>query len=108
MRDDYLRYRSAYKAGVGLSVGGAALTVAGGMTFSVSAVAALIAGIPLAFSGGEMPKGIETGIYAGLGATALGAAAMLAGIPVAAVYRHRIKKMTIGLPSSGFGLAMTF
>lgn len=121
--EDYLRYRSAYKAGVGMSVGGASLAVLGGMTFTVSAVVALVAGIPASISGGELPKGIETGISVGAASAILGTAVMLAGIPTAAVYQHRIKKMvksynelgakpepvvTFRPASSGIGIAMTF
>lgn len=40
---EYLRYRSAYKTGLGLTVGGSVLTLGGGFTF-VTGVAVVVAG----------------------------------------------------------------
>ena len=116
--EEYLHYRSAYKAGVGLSVGGASLLVAGSAAFFVTLVSAPIIGS----TGNEVPKEFEAAIYGSLGSAALGAVVMIAGIPTAAVYQHRIKKLageynsagqakpalTFGPATSGLGIAMTF
>lgn len=121
--DEYLRYRKGYKTGVGLSVGGASLVVLGGSAFCVSSVLAVVTVPLIAGSGQEVPKELEVALSASLGSAALGAAIMLAGIPTAAVYQHRIKKMvksyneldakpepvvTFRPASSGIGVAMTF
>lgn len=121
--DEYLRYRKGYKTGVGLSVGGASLVVLGGSAFCVSSVLAVIAVPLIGASGQEVPKELEVALSASLGSAALGAVMMLAGIPTASVYQHRIKKMSkdynaLGQKqepvvsfrpaSSGLGVAMVF
>ena len=104
---DYLRYRSAYKAGVGMSVGGASLAVAGGAAFCISSVVALVTVPIIGASGQEIPKGLEVAMAASLGSTIVGTAVMLAGIPTACIYQSRIKKM-VRPASSGIGIAMNF
>lgn len=123
--DEYLRYRKGYKTGVGLSVGGASLVVLGGSAFCVSSVLALVAVPLIGASGQEVPKGLEVALSASLGSAALGAVMMLAGIPTASVYQHRIKKMskeynalsakdsekpmlTFAPAKSGIGITMSF
>jgi hypothetical protein len=121
--DEYLRYRKGYKTGVGLSVGGASLVVLGGSAFCVSSVLTVVTAPLIAASGQEVPKELEVALSASLGSAALGAVIMLAGIPTASVYQHRIKKMSkdynaLGQKqepvvsfrpaSSGLGIAMTF
>lgn len=116
--DEYLNNRKGYKVGLGLSVGGASLTAVSGFTFLVtSAVTAVVA--PFSALGEEdIPAGIKTTLFVSAGGFVIGAAAMLAGIPTAAVYQSRIKKqarnynqsltVSFGAQSSGIGLAMRF
>lgn len=120
--EDYLRYRKGYKTGVGLSVGGASLLVVGSAAFCVSSVLTLVSVPIIGATGNEVPKEFEAAIYGSLGSAALGAVVMIAGIPTAAVYQHRIKKLageynsagqakpalTFGPTTSGLGIAMTF
>ena len=120
--EEYLHSRSAYKAGVGLSVGGASLLVVGSAAFCFSSVLTLVSAPIIGSTGNEVPKEFEAAIYGSLGSAALGAVVMIAGIPTAAVYQHRIKKLageynsagqakpalTFGPATSGLGIAMTF
>lgn len=120
--DDYLKYRKGYRTGVGLSVGGAATFVVG-LPASYIATAFAIAYGFSTIGGGEVPKGVDIAVYGTYGITLAGAAMMIAGIPTASVYRHRIKKVTAEYNStvtsskpvvtfsparSGFGIAMNF
>ena len=123
MGQDYLSYRKGYKVGVGLSVGGASMTVVGSATFLTGLIAGLVINLPASIAGEEPPVWPDVLIYAGGGAAVSGAAMMLAGIPTACVYRHRIKKVTAEYNStvtsskpvvtfsparSGIGIAMNF
>lgn len=110
--EDYLQNRKGYRAGVGMSVGGAALVVVGLPASYVATAVALAYGLGT-IGGNEVPAGVEVAVYGTYGATMAGALIMLAGIPTASVYQHRIKKMTkeyvtFGPASSGIGVAMTF
>ena len=51
---DYLKYRHWYKAGLGMTIGGASLMALGGLTYLGTAVYAIIAGVPLALTGNDM------------------------------------------------------
>lgn len=119
---DYLTYRKGYKTGVGLSVGGASLVLVGLPAAYIATAYAVAAGLGTA-AGAEMPKGVDYAVYGTYGATMVGALIMLSGIPTAAVYQHRIKRMTsdynalgkssrpvltFGPASSGIGIAMSF
>lgn len=121
--DEYLRYRKGYKTGVGLSVGGASVMVVGGAATYVTTAIVVIAGAGASLSGEPLPKGLEAALYGTYATTAAGALMMLAGIPTASVYQHRIKKMSkdynaLGQKqepvvsfrpaSSGLGVAMVF
>lgn len=116
--DEYLNNRKGYKVGLGLSVGGASLTAVSGFTFLVtSAVTAVVAPFS-ALGEKDIPAGIKTTLFVSAGGFVIGAAAMLAGIPTAAVYQSRIKKLskeynhpvtvTVGSQSSGIGVALKF
>ncbi len=121
--DEYLRYRKGYRTGVGLSVGGASVMVVGGAAAYVTTAITVIAGAGASLSGEPLPKELEAALYGTYAATAAGALMMLAGIPTASVYQHRIKKMSkdynaLGQKqepvvsfrpaSSGLGVAMVF
>ena len=56
---DYLKYRHWYKAGLGMTIGGASLMALGGLTYVGTAVYAIIAGVPLALTGNDMPAGVD-------------------------------------------------
>lgn len=111
---EYLKNRQGYRTGVGLSIGGASLVVIGLPASYIATAVAVAYGLASA-GGAEVPVGVEAAIYGTYGATIAGALVMLAGIPVASVYQHRIKKMTkdyngltFGPASSGIGVAMNF
>jgi hypothetical protein len=120
---EYLRNRAGYKTGVGLSVGGAALFAIGAPSAVIATAFAIGHGVSAGFSGKEVPTEVEVAICGTYGATLAGALIMLAGIPTASVYQHRIKKMSedynaLGQKqepvvsfrpaSSGLGVAMVF
>lgn len=120
--DDYLRYRAGYKAGVGLSVGGALLFSVSGMTFVVTATTALVVGPFAALADESLPTELRNAFVASYCMTLVGAAATLTGIPLACVYRSRIKDMTssynrqhshpvalsFGAQPSGIGVGLRF
>ena len=124
--EEYLHYRSAYKAGVGLSVGGASLAVLGGATCVVSSAVVLVAVPFAAIGGGDIPDEVKGATGVAIGSAVAGTAGilmMLAGIPTASVYQSRIKKMAKGYnelgtkqepvvsfrtASSGIGVAIVF
>lgn len=134
---EYLRYRSAYKTGLGLTIGGSVLTVGGGVSF-VGGLALAVAGgitIPL-FAGIDVVAGTDsTSEYSsevfgkanimlnvGLFATLGGMAMLASGIPTMSVYNSRLNRieadynksvqtpveLTFGPQRHGFGFAMTF
>ena len=120
--EDYLSYRKGYRTGVGLSVGGAAATVVGTMAFYTGVVLVFAVSVPTSLAGQEPPIWPEAVMYAGGAVAVSGAALVVAGIPTACVYRHRIKKVTDEYNStvtskpvvtfsparSGIGIAMNF
>lgn len=122
MGNDYLSYRRGYRVGVGLSVGGASLVAVGVPASMFSITYALAHGFAAGFSGQEIPAEVDVALYGSFGVTLAGAAMMIAGIPTACVYRHRIKKLTNEYNStmaskpivtfsparSGIGIAMNF
>ena len=134
---EYLRYRSAYKTGLGLTVGGSVLTLGGGFTF-VTGVAVVVAGgitIPL-FAGVDVIAGTDTSseysseifgkantiLNVGLFATLGGVAMLVSGIPTLCVYNSRLNhieedynkaylipiEVTFGPQRHGFGFALRF
>lgn len=134
---EYLRYRSAYKTGLGLTVGGSVLTLGGGFTF-VTGVAVVVAGgitLPL-FAGVDVIAGTDTSseysseifgkantiLNVGLFATLGGIAMLASGIPTMCVYNSRLNHMeedynkaylipievTFGPQRHGFGFALRF
>ncbi len=120
--EDYLSYRKGYRTGVGLSVGGAAATVVGTMAFYTGVVFVLAVSVPTSLAGKDRPIWPEAVMHAGGAVAVSGAALVVAGIPTACVYRHRIKKVTDEYNStvtskpvvtfsparSGIGIAMNF
>lgn len=88
--EEYLSNRAGYKTGVGLSVGGAAVFAVG---VPASYLTLFLYGLST-ISGNEAPTGIKVATGGILGITAASALVMLAGIPTASVYQHRIKKMS--------------
>ena len=120
--EDYLSYRKGFRTGVGLSVGGAAATVVGTMAFYTGVVFVFAVSVPTSLAGKESPVWPEAVMYAGGAMAVSGAALVVAGIPTACVYRHRIKKVTDEYNStvtstpvvtfsparSGIGIAMNF
>lgn len=120
--DDYLSYRKGYRAGVGMAVGGAAAAVVGTMAFYTGVVFVFAVSVPTSLAGQESPIWPEAVMYAGGAVAVSGAALVVAGVPTACVYRHRIKKVTDEYNStvtskpvvtfsparSGIGIAMNF
>lgn len=132
---EYLSYRSAYKAGLGLTIGGSIFAAGGGVTF-VGGLAVAVAGgitIPL-FAGIDVVAGTDStseyssevfrkasimlnvGLYATLG----GIAMLASGIPTMCVYNSRLNgieddynkhvpvELTFGPQRHGFGFALRF
>ncbi|MBE6237983.1 MAG: hypothetical protein E7116_07535 [Bacteroidales bacterium] len=121
---DYLRYRGAYNAGVGLTSAGAATAVVGTSIVVAGGVVALIVA-PFAAIGGETELPRKVGLVPKLGGyMTLGGLAMLAsGIPLICVYKKRIRTlaeeynsiaanprvtMSFGGQPSGIGFAIHF
>ena len=117
MGEEYLTNRKGYRTGVALSVTGASMFAVGYVTFGYGFLVCLVD----AFAGGELvwPEAV---LYTGAGIATAGGLMTLAGIPTAAVYRHRIKKatslyndagglkpaVTFSPARSGIGIAMNF
>jgi hypothetical protein len=122
MGDDYLLNRKGYRTGVALSVTGASAMVLGTVTFYTGLIVGLAYALPGSIEGTEVPSWPDAVIYTGAALAISGAAALIAGIPTASVYRHRIKKATAEYNSaaaskpvvsfsparSGIGIAMNF
>ncbi len=119
---EYLKYRSAYKAGLGLTVGGASAVAVGAVTSLVGLVANVVVAPAAAIGGKEVPKKITGITVAGVSVMGVGVAALAAGIPTMTIYRKHIKKLSedynrqkglktevsFGGQSCGLGLAMNF
>ena len=110
MGDDYLLNRKGYRTGVALSVTGASAMVLGTVTFYTGLIVGLAYALPGSIAGEEIPSWPDAVIYTGAGLAISGAAALIAGIPTASVYRHRIKKAVASFSParSGIGIAMNF
>lgn len=122
MGENYLTNRKGYRTGVALSVAGASSVVVGTVTFYTGLIFGLSYSLSGSFSGEEIPSWPDAVIYTGAGLAVSGAAALLAGISTASVYRHRIKKAVAEYNSaaaskpvvsfsparSGIGIAMNF
>lgn len=108
---DYLKYRAGYKAGLGLTIGGASLAVVG---FGSAFVGVLVA-LPHAFAG-EEHLGSEIAMYTGIGAMVAGGACVLAGVPMICVYKTRLNRLKkaynlslqVGTTSNGLSMAVCF
>ena len=119
---EYLKYRAAYKAGVGLSVGGSVLFAVSGCTYLMTATAALVTAPFAGLAGDNIIEEFKEPLVVSFCMTLVGAAATLTGIPMACVYRSRIKDMTssynrqqgstfafsIGAQPSGIGVGLRF
>ncbi len=108
---DYLRYRAGYKAGLGLTIGGASLAVVG----LGSAFAGFITALTKGFAGQNtlLP---EIAMYLGAGSVVVGSACFVAGIPTICVYKKRLNRLErqynasleIGASSNGLSMAICF
>lgn len=134
---EYLRYRSAYNTGLGLTVGGSMLTLGGGVTFLTGNIVAIVGGITLpifaivdAGAGTDTSSEYSSEIFGkantilnvGLFATLGGVAMLASGIPTLCVYNSRLNHMeedynkaylipievTFGPQRHGFGFALRF
>lgn len=121
---DYLRYRRAYNAGVGLTVTGSIIAGAGcGLTVVGGVVAFVV--LPFAMLGEDESVPAELLIVPKIGGytTLAGVAFLAAGIPTLCVYKSRIKGMvsdynsaakspkvqlSFGGQPSGLGFALKF
>ena len=120
--EDYLKYRSAYKAGLGLTIGGASAVAVGSVTSLVGLIATVVVAPAAALGGKEVPGKITGITIAGVSVMGVGVAALVAGIPTMTVYRKRIKNLSdaynnqkgmktdvsFGGQSCGLGLALNF
>lgn len=120
---DYLKYRHWYKAGLGMTIGGASLMALGGLTYLGTAVYAIIAGVPLALTGNDMPAGVDIAAWTSVISLIGGAAVTIAGIPVLCIYENKLDDMadeynssrpvpsatlSFGTQRNGIGLALNF
>ena len=103
---DYLTYRKGYKAGLGMTVGGAACAVVGGVAFLGSFVAALAHGLSASFAGEEVPIWVDAALYTSTVVTLGGTAVFLAGMPTLCVYKNRLNKLEKAY--NGLGLTFAF
>lgn len=109
--EDYLKYRAGYKTGLGLTIGGASLALAG---FGASLVGVLVA-LPYAFAG-EEHQGADIAIYSGVGAMIAGGACFVAGIPTLCVYKTRLNRLKkdynmqlqVGASQNGLSMSLCF
>ena len=103
---DYLAYRKGYKAGLGMTVGGAVCATVGGVAFLGSFVAALAHGLSASFAGEEVPVWVDAALYSSAALTLGGGAVFLAGVPTLCVYKNRLNKLEKAY--NGLGLTFTF
>ena len=97
--EDYLKYRAGYKTGLGLTVGGASLAVAGFAT-AISAIFEL--NDPL----------FGVGVFSMVSGTL----SFLAGIPTVCIYKARLNRLekkhntslSIGTSQNGLSMAISF
>ena len=119
---EYLKYRSAYKAGLGLTIGGASAVAVGSVTSLVGLIATVVVAPAAAVGGEDIPKDITGITIAGVSVMGIGVAALVAGIPTMSIYKKRIKNLSdaynnqkgmktdvsFGGQSCGLGLALSF
>ena len=103
---DYLAYRKGYKAGLGMTVGGAVCATVGGVAFLGSFVAALAHGLSASFAGEEVPVWVDAALYSSAALTLGGGAVFLAGVPTLCVYKNRLNKLEKAY--NGLGLTFAF
>lgn len=105
MSGDYLKYRKGYKAGLGMTIGGASLALVGAAGTFTSVVLAL----PYAFAGKESTM-LDIALGTSLVCTVGGVAVMIAGIPTLCVYKKRLNGLEteISAHPGGIGLTLRF
>ena len=107
---EYLKYRTGYKTGLGLTIGGAALMPVGyGMflggfiwAWNAETTAGCIAG--------------ETVLFLGVTSIVAGGLCVLAGIPTLCVYKTRLNRLekkyntslSVGASTNGLSMALSF
>ncbi len=105
--EDYLKYRAGYKTGLGLTIGGASLAVAGFGT--------TLAGF-IASYGNMSAEAADAVIIAGYFSVMTGTLCFLAGIPTVCVYKARLNRLEekyntslrIGASPGGLSMAISF
>ena len=108
---DYLKYRAGYKAGLGLTIGGASLAVVGFGSAFMGFVTGLANGLA-----GKEALGSVIAMYLGAGSFVVGSACFLAGIPTICVYKTRLNRLEkkhdtslqVGTSSNGLSMAICF
>lgn len=105
MSDDYLKYRKGYKAGLGMTIGGASLALVG----AAGTVTSVLLALPYAFAGKEstmLDVALGTSMVCAVG----GIAVMIAGIPTLCVYKKRLNGLEteISAHPGGIGLTLRF
>lgn len=123
--EDYIRYRRAYNAGIGLTVAGTVIAGTGVYITAAGSVVFVLT-MPLVALSGEFPEELETLPRVGGYTILAGAAFLAAGIPTLCVYKKRIRgivadynsqvtgrsssgvELSFGGQSSGLGLALKF
>lgn len=108
---DYLKYRTGYKTGLGLTIGGASLAAVG---YGVSLVG-LVGAIGNAFNEDTHRWG-DPIFYLGATSFVAGSLCLLSGIPTLCVYKTRLNRLereyntslSVGASPSGFALTINF
>ena len=108
---DYLKYRKKYKTGVGLTIGGASLAVAGSALTFTGFVNALSKGLA-----GENAVGAEVVMYLGLTSVIAGTTCFVVGIPMTCVNKSRLNRLEkeynaslqFSASANGFSMALCF
>ena len=107
---DYLKYRTGYKTGLGLTIGGAAMIPVGYFMFVGGFIGAWTADTDAGLYVGEAI------MLLGAGSVVAGAACFIAGIPTLCVYKTRLNRLEkkyntslqIGTSPGGLSLAISF
>ena len=110
MSSDYLKYRTGYKTGLGLTIGGAAMIPVGYFMFVGGFIGAWTADTDAGLYVGEAI------MLLGAGSVVAGAACFIAGIPTLCIYKTRLNRLEkkyntslqIGTSSNGLSLAISF
>lgn len=107
MSADYLKFRKGYKAGLGLTIGGAAMIPVGyGIFFG-----GLLCALPAETNAGTIAG--ECLVYIGIGSIVTGAFCFIAGIPTICIYKTNLNRLekkyntSLQIGTSSNGLAMT-